>query len=436
MTPGLIVRSILALLVSTLGAALLLNHAAVPPVSAINAAINDQSSGPVFVLPAWLSNLALAHRAAPQHTAVGTPQAGAAPIVTPAAVPTQRAVVINAGVQISDAFDVKGHIFFTTPNHNIAFITGQHARRLFTGTGDSVAPALSPDGRNLAWVYFKRNYSDIYVTALGMMHDGSVKAITSTLLTQNEDPPPNLQVTTHTPGYDPRYEWWGTKPSWMPDGQHVLYLSDRPGFDPTYQENAVISVYEQSISDTIFNATRLTIAAPGTGGNDSAEWRPGDPSTFIYVNYYSSLAAPEGQGVIEVNSAITGTAPSGNPTDLTPQGIVEYHPAWSPNGRYIAFAEDKGVNVRSDLRIMPFTPPGTLQDYNRAITVEAGHPYITQPFWSPDGRYLGYLRSNGAGAFDIVLRRVGYYPAIHFGPPHVLDQAGIVSSEYRPSWGP
>lgn len=440
MTPGLLVRSLLALLLSVLVAALALNHASIPPVSAINAALNDQNSGPVFTLPPEPLHVA-ASAPSPAPSASAAPGGAAATpgatASTPTVVPTQRPVVIKPGVQAAQNYGVPGHIFFDTPTHNIAFITGQHYRRLFTGTGDAVAPALSPGGRRLAWVYFKRNYSDIWITPLDLLPDGSVKALGGSIqLTQDQNPPASLQVAPAPPGYQPQYEWWATKPSWMPDGRHLLYISDRPGYDPNNQENAVMSVYQQGITDTMAGATRLSVAAAGTGGDDSPQWRPHDPTTFIYVDYNSGLGT-NGSGIIEVNSALTGTVPAGNPTDLTPQGVTEYQPVWSPDGRYIAFVENKAGDTRSDLRVIPFTRPGTLGDYNKVVTVETGAPYIAQPFWSPDGRYLGYLRG-GANGFVMVIRRVheDSRHRLHFGPPRVLDQAGAVSAEYRPTWGP
>jgi Tol biopolymer transport system component len=202
-----------------------------------------------------------------------------------------------------------------------------------------------------------------------------------------------------------------------------------------------MSVWEQGLADPITNAVRLTVPTPGTGGHDSAAWRPHDPTTFIYVNYYQNTATlPGGEGVIEAASVPTATTPapdaiSASANGLTPHGATEYQPAWSPDGRYIAFVEDKR-NSRSNLLVMPFHAPGRPLDYYHAVTVAQGHPWIVQPFWSPDGRYLGYLSSTG-GDFTLVIRRAylgGRRP--HFGPPLSIPQAGAVSADYRPTWGP
>jgi dipeptidyl aminopeptidase/acylaminoacyl peptidase len=428
MTLSLLVRSALALLASVAIAGLALTHAAVPPASALRAELSNRGDGgpvvqvlpPEPVLPSWRW---------PNGRSQATPITRAQP-----------GVVIHPGFDISDFPNVAGHIFFDGTDRNIRFVTGRHARRLFTGDGSSVAPALSPDGRSVAWVELQRNYSDIYVTTLAYRRDGTVVAMTTTQLTQDQSPPPALETSPAPAGvYDPRYQWWATKPAWLPDGRHLLYLSDRPGFDPNNQENATMSVWEQGLDAPITNAVRLTVPAPGTGGHDSAAWRPHDPTTFLYVNYYqNSVTLPGGEGVIMAASVPTTTTPAPDTIrakGLTPHGATEYQPAWSPDGHYIAFVEDEG-HTRSKLLVMPFRAPGWPLDYYRAVTVAKGHPWIVQPFWSPDGHYLGYLSSTG-GDFALVIRRAyldGRKP--HFGPPISIPQAGAVSADYRPTWGP
>ncbi len=435
MTPSLLLRSCLALALGVVIAAGALTHATIPPTSAISAAVNGQGSvGPMLTSPVLPPP-----RRIPPAIPHASPAASVAPNATPSATPSPRAVAIPPGEDIPSFPDVPGHIFYDDPHHNLHFITGHHAQKQFTGDGSSVAPALSPDGHRLAWVELERNYSDLYLTSLRFMPDGAVKALNdSTSLTQDQYPPPSLQAVPSPPGYQPSYEWWAQKPAWLPDGQHLLYLSDRPGYDPNYPEAATMRVWEQGVTATITDAVSLTTPSPGTGGDDSAAWRPHDPAVFIYVNYYSdtgSLAA--GEGIIEAAMAITGTAPQANPQALTPHGKTEELPAWSPDGHYIAFIEDEN-RTGSNLLVMPFHRPGSGLDYYHAVTVAVGAPYVTQPFWSPDGKYLGYV-VGGNGTFSLVIRRAylnGPGGAVHFGPPIALPQAGAVSAEYRPTWGP
>lgn len=427
MSISLIVRSALALLLCVGVAALTIRHAGVPPISAIETAIGDQG-GTGAVLPTPVPYVK-------QRPVKPSPTASGRPGGTPSPTPTPRRVVIPSGLASSSFYDVPGYIFFTDTHHNLQFITGQHAHKAFTGDNASVAPAFSPGSHRLAWVLFKRNYSDIEITALDFRRDGAVIPISTTTLTQDETPPPALQSVPAPLGFQPSYEWWATKPAWLPDGRHLLYLSDRPGFDPSNPADTEMSVWEQGITDTITDAVKLSTPVIGTGGHDSPAWRPGDPSTFLYANYgFSNTSPPLSQGVIEVAGALTATAVITAPSDLTPQGVTAYHPVWSPDGRYIAFAQDNATHTGTRLMLIPFHPPGYLNDYNHSIVVAEGAPYVVQPFWSPDGTYLGYL-TGGAIGFQLVIRRVYEGSTVTLGPPIAIVQAGTISADYRPTWG-
>jgi len=419
---GLAIRSILALVVTAAIAAVLLQRADTSPTPAERSVLASGAGATGPVLPVL--------RPVPRHRTGPPPPHGSTPIPlpSPTAPPPQ---VIEPAPALSLFPDVRGHIVFVGPDHNLRFITGQHAWKRLTGQGTSVAPALSPDGSGLAWVELLRNYSDILVAPLAYGRDGAVRAYPATRLTQDERPP------TAPPGYDPRYEWYAMKPSWLPDGRHLVYLSDRPGFDPANPVKTDLAVWEQGITDTMSQAVQLSTPALGTGGADSPVWRPRDPAVYLYVNYYSDLSLPKGEGVIEAAMALTMTQPTADPIGLTPHGAIEYHPAWSPDGHLIAFAEHRSVG-RTDLKVMPFHRPGTLTDYlTHAITVERGHPYVTQPFWSPDGRHLGYLASTSVdGGFALYIRTVtSDKKRFQVGPPEHIPQAEVVSTDYRPTWG-
>ncbi|HZS91902.1 MAG TPA: hypothetical protein VFE42_31015 [Chloroflexota bacterium] len=431
MTVSLIVRSFFTLVVAIVVTAVTITHTTIPPRSALQAALDTNDSGSrravIPTPPPYGPNPTV------QPSVMSTGRSGSQSAAKPT--PTATAITIQPRMALSDFFDVPGHIFYTGPDHNIWFITGQHAHTQFTGDGASVSPALSPDGQKLAWVQLERSYSDVEVTNLRLESNGAVQPITTTTLTQDKYPPPALQRSPNY-GYDPRYWWWATKPAWLPDSRHILYISDRPGYDPNDEANVAMSIWEQSIDGVITNAVGLSLPQPvvDTSGHDSPQWRPHDPSTFLYVNYY--LAADRSdQGIIEVGEALTGTAPITPAIDLSPQGTLIYQPTWSSDGRFITFVEDIGHN-KTNLLVMPFHPPGDPNDFNKAVVVATGAPYVTQPFWSPAGHYLGYL-VGGNGDFSMVIRRV-YYEGkeLRFGPPIALPQAGPVSAEYRPSWGP
>lgn len=424
MTIGLALRSLLALALGVGIALVGLTQAAVLPRPAAQTALSDPGSGGFYAVA--VAPLARHGKTSKTPTSRKT---------------KQKWQVIQPGAPVVILPDVPGHIFYTGPDHNLFFLTGRHPRKQFTNDGTSVAPALSTDGLQLAWVRFLRNYSDIYVTPL--QYDDATGAIIpqpATWMTQDQYPPPALQLPgcQTPPGYQPSYSWWSAKPSFLPDGQHIVYLSNRPGYCGVQGlDRADLGVFEQGVTDTMTNAVQLaTPMTLGSGGDDSPQWRPHDPTVFLYTNYYHDNTVDE--AIIQAAMAVTGTVPAqGSTIGLTPHGITAEQPAWSPDGHYIAFVDDHhGATKRSDIQVMRFHRPGNSGDFYHAQTVAYGAPYVTQPFWSPKGDYLGYLTSSG-GDFTLVIRRVTERgQRLEFGLPIAISQALVLDAGYRPTWGP
>jgi dipeptidyl aminopeptidase/acylaminoacyl peptidase len=108
-------------------------------------------------------------------------------------------------------------------------------------------------------------------------------------------------------------------------------------------------------------------------------------------------------------------------TDRTPRPFLqtassEFHPALSPDGRWMAYVSD--ASGRWEVYVAPYPGPGPSEQ----ISTGGG----SEPLWSPDGRTL-YYRSLGARNIAREMMAVAVRPAdgrdgqaLEIGPPRVL----------------
>ncbi|MBW2268419.1 MAG: PD40 domain-containing protein [Deltaproteobacteria bacterium] len=186
-------------------------------------------------------------------------------------------------------------------------------------------------------------------------------------------------------------------PSWTPEGDGIVYTSYRHRDTP-----------------------RLFLSSRGRG-------RPGRLLRSLRGGYaeYRGVYAPDGKSLLVVLSApgaasdIYRVRPQGTKaTALSRHRAIEVAPAWSPDGRQVAFASDR----TGAPQIYLMSADGSNQ---RRLTFQGS--YNSHPAWSPDGRWIAY-ESRIGGQFDIWL----------------TDPEGSVSlplvqhprSDETPSWAP
>ena len=216
----------------------------------------------------------------------------------------------------------------------------------------------------------------------------------------------HIRRLTHSPAYD-------YAPAWSPDGRRIAFMSDRAGPSEIHLMRADGSQpHRFSHSTPAFRAVagfafhpltgRLTFRAEDAGG-------AGD----VFVSRLdgggrrSSPMLPRGPrpgrrpGRRTARGSPTCSAPRGRqrpvgharrrhrtPADHATAGVCERGPAWSPDGRRLAFAS--GAPGRAGrIEIMR-------ADGSRRRAVTAGARDAT-PAWSPDGTRLAFTRETTAG---------------------------------------
>jgi hypothetical protein len=171
-----------------------------------------------------------------------------------------------------------------------------------------------------------------------------------------------------------------------------------------------------------------------------ADWNPGQADS-LQLAYSTGLATELLPGWEANNDLWLGELPASESSPFRPQRIVEAYPAtygwwggnyaWSPDGRYIAYAYADEVGV---------IDTEAEDDEDRRIQLQAFTEYNTRAdwvwvpslSWSPDGLYLAYTRHAGSDPdtadFDTWVVDVVNAIASPF-----VEQSGMWS---HPHWSP
>lgn len=201
-----------------------------------------------------------------------------------------------------------------------------------------------------------------------------------------------------------------------PDGSGLAQLTDSdPGgkYFPRYSPDGEILLYWNYVEDP--QAT-------------DEYWLKSDGSTAVFANtvqpYVSFspdgqnvvLCAPGPNGSLEIVSVPTS---GGDGTWLTDNAAKDYMPAWSPDGKTIAFVSDRD----GQQYIYTMDPDGGNQ---RRLT-DNDFPELS-PAWSPDGSHLAFF----SGTNDVTnIYVVGSDGA---GSTNITDQESGFNED--PSWSP
>ena len=178
-------------------------------------------------------------------------------------------------------------------------------------------PAVSPDGKTIAYRQWVDRNSEIYLAPLS---GGLASGITSTSGTDPRTParlsssrvtggPGSPRRFTNDPALD-------SSPAWSPDGRSLCFVSNR-------SENKDIWVAEVDHPDSPRQLTR------NPGPDEEPAWSP-DGSLIAYAS------------IVEGRSDLfVVPAGGGEPVRLTNDRFDDSHPTWSPDGRRIAFVSDR-----------------------------------------------------------------------------------------------
>ena len=194
-------------------------------------------------------------------------------------------------------------------------LAGGAAQELAAGMAEARCPALSPDGRRLAFLARERPDAP-WALYLASLDGGARRRIDAAVCRQL------------APGYEP---------AWSPVGDALAYVADRflrPGF-------AEIRIWEPAAPSRGRDASPASgetrpLARGRVGACLAPAWSPrGDAIAFVSLPW---ALPPGGLGQGEEPADILVVDTAGKSTlVLAADGLANLMPSWSPDGRFVAF---------------------------------------------------------------------------------------------------
>ena len=186
--------------------------------------------------------------------------------------------------------------------------------------------------------------------------------------------------------------------NWSPDGKYISFVSSRNGeklsqiwlLDRRGGEAKKISSLKGDLDDYAWSpdGKKIVMSIKDADLSDTAKSKTRSPYvmdryrfkrdiTGYIDNRYTHLY------VLDISTQKTDTLTKGN--------FDEASPAWSPDGKQLAFASnrtaDRDKNANTDIWVMDATAGAPMKQ----LTTWPGSDY--DPKWSPDGKYIAYASS-------------------------------------------
>ncbi len=282
----------------------------------------------------------------------------------------------NGDVKINTTSLFKGNIYFTL-DRNLYVINGKdavHLKQLTKGL-DVRDPAVSPNGKLIAFDIHHNNYSDLaYMPATGG---------TPTIIASGQGAfLPNDAGATST------YHWF-SQPAWAPDNEHLIFLGDNQKdywLNNGVANNAVgqydasildMQLYMASINDRLttqsqieFDTQPVAFSSIGAGGLRDPSYRPGHSDEAIYTSYQYTADSNNTDINVQLNLVNVNTIENA----ILAGNTLEYHPGED------AVESSPGVAIT----------PGTSNLSN------------LEPSFSPDGNTIIYVRRINATEYELI----------------------------------
>ena len=372
-------------------------------------------------------------------------------------------------VNTSSQAQWQGKIYFTLSRNLYMLNAKTQNLTQLTNNMDVRDPAVSPDGKWIAFINRSKNYSDLdYIST-----NPADKTLHTVVTGQGEYIPGTQGSNTF---------YWFAQPAWSADSTQLLFLSDlQKGFvwsslGPPYNQVAFLDMQVFALPmdvsltarQAINQAQALGYASYGDGGNRDPAYRPGHPEQVIYTTFHYDATGTH--QIVQINIEDTTFmldqpyrwSPNLTPAvALTPaqSDLVNFQPAFSPDGNTIAYVQRAdqthmslytmpvAENVANDPTVAHFNPNSqqnsdkALIPYNTQSSKLLTERYVSEPIWSPDGKQLLYygLSNNTFDLYLVTLTKntaTGLYTIVPDSKVQLTQANGQLDADSRAVWIP
>jgi eukaryotic-like serine/threonine-protein kinase len=312
-------------------------------------------------------------------------------------------------------------------------------RQITSAAGSEIMPNLSPDGKWLVYVAAPLGNADILLqaangqTAINLTKDSAANDIAPVfspdgerILFRSGRDGGGLYVMGRTGEAPRRVSSDGVTSSWSPDGSEIV-VATASASDPI--NRTVLSSLRVVRLDT--GATRVLLEADGM----NPDWSPN--GRFIA---YWGLTSEQSETVRERDLWVIPAA-GGSPWRITNDPAVDWCPQWSPDGRFLYFASDRGGTMNVWRIAMDPGTGRTTGSEPEALTTPA--PFVADLNVSRNGASFTYTsrmmtRNIHRRAFDVARLAVGPAEPVTTGSKSWYsvdpspDGTQLVLSSYQP----
>ena len=229
-----------------------------------------------------------------------------------------------------------------------------------------------------------------------------------------------------------------SRPRWSPDGKFLTFLSSRYEtkssqiwkMDRRGGEAEKLTELKYSISDYVWSpdAKKIAMVIQDQESSDEAEKKKSTKPIMIDRYHFKS----DGEGYMERkrNHLYVFDIETKKIDTLTKGDYDEGNPVWSPDGKKLVFVSNRSTdpdrNGNSDLWVMEAKKGSSIKQ------LTTWQDSDTSPSWSPDGKFIAYLKSQ-TPEYDIYDQPQIAVISAEGGSPKILN-AKLDRDVSAPKW--